>query len=686
MSASAFCILAGLMFMQSPSSETLNYQKKESWQASYQASLEQSRQPILQPWQQVAPFDPILRRPQLPETEPSPESTYPLFGGGKAGWKEMADYRDGYPNAVVLSAIDPKILTKEPTLCLGRTIVSDRDREMTVYLGADRGFSLWLNGEPVFYTETILDFVPGQEKVGLTLKKGENRLVLKLKIATNPARFFFMPELGELFAEQLLSRLHRDFGGEQEPVTDYRERARMLATYTEDESYPITELPVPAGIFLEGGGMDFLPDGRLAVSTRRGYVYLVSNATAKDVSTLHFHRFAQGLHEGLGLKVVDGQVYVVERSGLTRLLDTDGDNVADRFENLCNEWGLTGNYHEYAYGLDQDRDGNFYVALNVSFIKGADSPVPYRGWVVQVRPDGTMAPFCYGFRSPNGMGTNAEGDVFVTDNQGDWVPASPLYHLRKDHFYGHPASIRWTREAQAKGWTPTSKIDPGDLKRTPPAVWMPYEELAQSATDVVCDQTAGKFGPFADQLFVGDMTKGTIVRVHLEKVQGTYQGSCYLFRRGCGAVNRMTFGPDGRLYLSRVNRGWGGGGLGEGIARIEYTGKLPFEIHHIRLRPDGFDVHLTKPLHENQSIAAGDIQIERFRYNNWGNYGSPKIDRKLLAVTDVQIAADRNSLHVAVDGLQAGYVCQLLLPHLQAEDGSHLLHPEAFYTINHLVD
>jgi hypothetical protein len=323
-----------------------------------------------------------------------------------------------------------------------------------------------------------------------------------------------------------------------------------------------------------------------------------------------------------------------------------------------------------------------YVALNLSFPKGGPaSPVPYRGWVVRITPSGELEPFCYGFRSPNGMGANAEGDIFVTDNQGEWVPACPLVHVQKDRFYGHPVSIRWTEEAQAEGLVPDAHYR-SPLARTPPAVWFPYEELAQSATDIVCDETGGHFGPFAGQLFVGEMTKGLVARVQLEKVNGQYQGACFLFRRGCGAVNRMAFGPEGRLYLTRVNRGWGGGGLGSGLARLEFTGAIPLEVLSIHLESDGFELRFTKPLAEGSGEQAADYRIEQYRYENWDQYGSPRIDVERIDVVSVVISPDRKSARLRTRGLKAGKVCRFDLEGFRSADGEPLLHRRAFYTLN----
>ncbi len=133
------------------------------------------------------------------------------------------------------------------------------------------------------------------------------------------------------------------------------------------DGWTVDYLTPPAGVVLEVGGMDFLPDGRLAVSTRRGEVWLVENPLAEDPSEARFTRFAEGLWEGLGLSVVDGNIHVVQRGELSRLLDTDGDDRCDTIVTVTDQWGLSGNYHEFAYGLPYDREGNAYVTLNVGF-------------------------------------------------------------------------------------------------------------------------------------------------------------------------------------------------------------------------------------------------------------------------------------------------------------------------------
>jgi glucose/arabinose dehydrogenase len=655
-------------------------------QEALSARLKELNLPVFGPWQQVAPFSRDLPRVQQPEQNPDPAAQFALWGGNTGSWRDVPHYVDGYSNALRIAGIDPRLIDKKVTVCLARTIVSPDVVTLPVFLGSDGGFVLWLNGESILMTDSHEEMRPGQELVHLRLKRGANRLVLKIRLDRIPCRFFFLPDFGEDRTEQLLADLERSFPLRRARPTGYRRLAKMAPTSVEEESYRLVEIPAPDDVFLEGGGLGFLADGRLAVSTRRGFVYLVEGATAEDPSHAGFTRYASGLHEALGLNIgPHGEICVAERGGLTRLRDADGDGEADSFQNICSAWGLSGNFHEYTLDLERDPRGNFYTALCLSDLgdgRGSNgSPVPWRGWVVQIAPSGELVPWCLGLRCANGLGWNSAGELFGTDNQGPWVAASPVYHLRRDHYYGSPASRQWLDRAGSDEARRRAAQQP-----TPPAVWIPYEEFCMSAADIVCDTTGGRFGPFSDQLFVGDMMKGTIVRVALEQVNGEYQGACFLFRRGVGAVNRMTFGPDGKLYLARASRGWGGGGRGEGLARIEFTGDTPLEIERIHLLPDGFEIRFTSPLAPfDLTRIAREIHLEQFRYEYWEKYGSPKVGREVLTVETVTPSHDRRTMTIRTTGLKAGHVCHLTLPRLSEELGHVLLHTDAFYTMNQLI-
>ena len=135
----------------------------------------------------------------------------------------------------------------------------------------------------------------------------------------------------------------------------------------EENFYEIKTLPIPENIALEVGGMAFLPNDKLAVSTRHGEVWIISNPYMKNGMMPKYKLYAQGLHEALGLNYIKGDLYLTQRSELTRLRDLDNDGEADEYKTVYS-WPLSGNYHEYAYGPILDKDGKMVVNLNLAWV------------------------------------------------------------------------------------------------------------------------------------------------------------------------------------------------------------------------------------------------------------------------------------------------------------------------------
>ena len=308
---------------------------------------------------------------------------------------------------------------------------------------------------------------------------------------------------------------------------------------TEADFYAIRTFTPPPGEVLEAGAIEALPDGKMAVGTRRGEIWLIDNAYSDDPSKAKFSRFAHGLHEILGLAYKDGWLYVTQRPDVTRIKDTNGDGKADVFEVVTDGWEINGDYHEYAIGSHFDKNGELWITLCLTGSFTSDHK--FRGWAVKVTADGKLVPVASGVRSPGGVGFNAAGDVFYTDNQGPWNGACGLKHITVGGFVGHPDSFRWYKEKEAQYLGPAPAVPKSgsrmmtEAKRipqlVPTAVIFPYAKMGQSASGVECDLSGGKFGPFEKQLFVGDQTHSTVMRVFLEKVNGRYQGACSPFRQ-----------------------------------------------------------------------------------------------------------------------------------------------------------
>jgi hypothetical protein len=463
---------------------------------------------------------------------------------------------------------------------------------------------------------------------------------------------------------------------------------------SEEDYYRIVTLPTPTGVPFEVGGLDVLPDGRVAAAIRKGEVWLVDGAYDEPPVDIKYTRIAEALHEPLGLLVDGDDLLTVQRSELTRLRDTNGDEVIDKYLTVANDWGITGNYHEYAFGPKRDGKGRLWLTLNQTIGVKITSTDAWRGWGVMIGDDGKVIPVSAGMRSPSGLGPNAEGDMFFTDQQGNWVPAGSLHHMRPGAFFGHVDSLKHARNPksplQHPGQIPSNIPLPEAIEKIPslklPAIWFPYRKMGMSATDIAWDSTRGKFGPFQGQLFVGDFTTARINRVFLEKVNGEYQGACFPFRKGFqSAVVRMAWGKDGSMLVGETNRGWNSTGeTSYGLQRLVWTGNTPFEILTMKAEPDGFTLGFTKPVNEESARALGTYQLSSYTYLYHQDYGSPEIDTKKLTITGVTVSPDRLSVRLEVTGLRASYVHELHASGLRSDDGDVLLHEDAYYTLNQI--
>ena len=173
------------------------------------------------------------------------------------------------------------------------------------------------------------------------------------------------------------------------------------AKVTEDDFYKLVPFDIPEPLMLEIGGIQLMPDGKVAVSTRRGDIYMVENAFTETPTAPKFHLWASGLHEVLGLAYRDGWLYATQRCEVTRIKDTDKDGRADLFETVSDGWEIGGDYHEYAFGSKFDKEGNLWVVLCLTGSFTSDNK--YRGWCLRITPDGKTIPTCSGIRSPGGM-------------------------------------------------------------------------------------------------------------------------------------------------------------------------------------------------------------------------------------------------------------------------------------------
>ena len=482
-----------------------------------------------------------------------------------------------------------------------------------------------------------------------------------------------------------------------------------LATGLNAESYRVEAINMPGDVAPEVGDLDFTPEGELVVSLRRhGILMAKPNANPAAFDWRVFA--ADSLHNPTGLDVVSGsEVLVSQMQELTRITDTDGDGVADLYENVADDWGVTGNYHE-SIAITRDGGDGWYLAIGTAshngptfyHTRGEFAPYgrtgrnfaagPWKGWIVHADAEGNITPFAKGFRAHNGIIRDPQGRIWATDNQGDWRGTSPLYHVEKDNFYGHPSSLIWDKNFTTNVFKDPLQLyiddwDAYEAHRTPAAVEFPHGLMSNSPSEPIVIPTGNAFGPFAGQMLAGDIAGPRITRVMVEEVSGVMQGACVTLISGDigGGNNRLVFSPDdSQLYVGQTFRGWTRNSA-DGLKRVSYTGETPFEMQNISITKTGFRLTFTKPVDESTLSRLSHYKAQSYWYKSHHNYGSPQMDVTELSVTSAQVSADGRTVNLTIPGIQPKRIVQFDLGEgLVAADGSTIGNPTICYTVRKL--
>jgi glucose/arabinose dehydrogenase len=530
--------------------------------------------------------------------------------------------------------------------------------------GTARAFTRTFNLGPSAAPMTLLvhdDDTPGHVEVGLaaapgTAKletSGKSTILLKVPAHAAPVRFMvilWIGAKGDLSSVKQLPDLSaRCKGGSARwgaPVATAGTLGR------EEGPYVVDTLTLPDAnpwkAWLRTSALDFFSDGRVAVCTWSGDVWVCSGIDA-GLGKLEWKRFAAGLYEPLGLRIVDDKVYALGRDQITRLHDLNGDGEADFYESFSNLGVTMASYHAFHYDLQTDREGNFYYIVGGNHV---DPEVALHNCLLKVSKDGTsMESIATGFRATNGMAIGPNDEITCADNEGNWMPTSRLNWVKKGGFYGFVSDPAHTNAAHPA---------PKHAEAEPPLCWIPKAQDNSSGGQVWV--TSDKWGPLQGHLLHTSYGTASVFHVLPQKVGNLVQGGVVQFPlKFASGIMRARFSPtDGQLYLTGL-RGWTTSGARDGaLHRARYTGKPLRTVLEMKVSKGAIALTFTDPLDPETAGDPDSYAVQQWNYLYSEKYGSPDLSvadpkkkgRDSVDVKSAKLSSDGKTVTLEIPGLR----------------------------------
>jgi mono/diheme cytochrome c family protein/glucose/arabinose dehydrogenase len=450
-------------------------------------------------------------------------------------------------------------------------------------------------------------------------------------------------------------------------VTTKITRSNASGPYVVDDIALPTDNPWRRNV--RPGDIQFLKDGTGVVITLDGDVWLV-RGLQDGSTTAQWRRFTSGLHEPLTVAIRDDEIYAFDRNGIWRLRDTDANGEADRHELFSNAFAQTADMREFPSTIRPAPNGEFVIA------KGGQEATTigkHNGSVLRISSDGRTATVLgYGFRQPNISVNPRTGLVISSDQQGQYIPTTPLHIVRDRQFYGF-LSDKLPRE-----------VYPAPIAE--PLVWIPHATNASAMSQVWL--YGARMGPLNDALVHIGFNNPELFRVLLNDRTRRLQASVVSITRAFdfpllnGSVNPI----DGQVYLAGFQiLGWGTTATRlAGLGRVRYTGAPFTGPREIIPMDTGILVRFDVPLDPASASNADNFSLTSWHYKRTFNYGSPQyksdgstgIDR--VAPGRAYVSSDRRSVFIAVPGMKP--VEQMRLAWSLTTADGHPFQDSAYFT------
>ncbi|MEA3209716.1 MAG: hypothetical protein QOE70_2773 [Chthoniobacter sp.] len=386
--------------------------------------------------------------------------------------------------------------------------------------------------------------------------------------------------------------------------------------------------------------LGFFRDGTAAAVTFDGDVWLI-HGLAGDLGAVRWKRFASGLHEPLSLIVRDETIFVFDRNGLWRLRDTDGDGEADVHELFSNVFSQTAETREFPNGVRAAPDGSFILA------KGGQEGATlgkHNGMVLRLSPDGTRVEvLARGLRQPF-IGVHPRtGLITASDQQGNYVPSTPLHLIGGGAYYGFlPAFL-------PKEQYPAPIADP--------LTWIPHMVNASAASQIWL--VAAKMGPLNEALIHLGYNRPELFLVRMNERGSRPQAAVISLTRDLpfGALAGAVNPADGQLYVAGFKVFGTSAPRISGLARLRYTGApctLPREVVAM---DKGLLLRFEVPL-DPASVLPDSFMVQRWMYQRTAKYGSPHLrldgtpGQELMPASSAYLSSDGRAVFVGLPDMK----------------------------------
>ncbi len=504
-----------------------------------------------------------------------------------------------------------------------------------------------------------------------TWRLAHQHLVLDLPQSAPPGRFELL--IGSVSSGDLSTALEGHLR-KVDPIADltastppgpsrWEVLETTIVTGSNDGPFAIDTLTVPASnpwrSHLRLSDVDFLPDGRAVVTSLSGDVWIVDGVGAQT-GTLRWHRFATGLNQPLGVRVVGDDIYVTGRDQITRLHDRNGNGEADFYENVNNDVMAATNFHAFTMNLETDAAGRFHFAKATPWppvAQGVPAEItPHHGVLFRMPPDGTgLEILATGLRNPNGLDIRRDGEIVYADNEGNWLPTSLVQRVRTGAFHGFVPSAHMTDA-------------PTDADFRKPIAWIPHFVDNSPAKPLFIDND--HWPPeLQGHLLLASYGRGTLSLVLMEDVDGEWQGGHLVlplqFRSG---LERARFHRDGHLYVAGLTS-WqsvGHGGDWGSFHRVRYTGRPLHLPVALETRPGGLLLRFSDALDPATASDPRNYRLTQWTYPWTSQYGTRNRVYSLarpgetgadpVDVRSVRLSDDGRTVLLEIPALQPGPV------------------------------